>query len=159
MPPPVQAVPDPAPARARPRHWGLLAAFALLVVLPFLAATAYLYARAADQYHSEVAFSIRSEEATSAAAGLLGALTQIGSGSASDADILFEYVRSQQIVAAIDAELDLRAIYNRAQGDPVFTLGDDPSIEALVTAVEPHGRGQLRCEHRHHPRARQRLHA
>ena len=132
MPPPVQAVPDPAPARARPRHWGLLAAFALVVVLPFLAATAYLYARAADQYHSEVAFSIRSEEATSAAAGLLGALTQIGSGSASDADVLFEYVRSQQIVAVIDAELDLRAIYNRAQGDPVFTLGDDPSIEALV---------------------------
>ena len=132
VPPLVQAVPDPFPARSRPRHWGALAAFVLLVALPFFASVWYLWARAADQYHSEVAFSIRSEEATSAAAGLLGALTQIGSGTASDADVLFEYVRSQQIVAAIDAELDLRAIYNRATGDPVFTLGDDPSIEALL---------------------------
>ena len=32
----------------------------------------------------------------------------------------------------IDRELDLRTIYNRAEGDPVFTLGPDASIEALV---------------------------
>ena len=108
----------------------------LLVLLPFVAATAYLYTRAADQYHSEVAFSIRSEEVGSAAAGLLGALTSIGKGTASDTDILFEYIRSQEIVARIDAKLDLRKIWNRAgsawrTGDPVFTLGADPSIEAL----------------------------
>jgi capsular polysaccharide transport system permease protein len=108
----------------------------LLVLLPFAATTAYLYTRAADQYHSEVAFSIRSEEMGSAAAGLLGALTSIGKGTASDTDILYEYIRSQEIVQEVDAKLDLRAIWNRAgtswrTGDPVFTLGDDPSIEAL----------------------------
>ena len=32
----------------------------LLVALPFAAAAGYLFTRAADQYHSEVAFSIRS---------------------------------------------------------------------------------------------------
>ena len=101
--------------------------------LPFAVSVWYLYARAADQYHSEVAFSIRSEEAgTSAAAGLLGALTKIGSGSASDTDILFEYIRSQKIVEEIDAQIDLRAIYRRAAGDPVFALGGSPSIEALL---------------------------
>jgi capsular polysaccharide transport system permease protein len=124
--------PAPLPARAKPRHWGAIAAFVLLVVLPFLTVVGYLYTRAADQYHSEVAFSIRSEDVGGASAGLLGALTQIGAGTASDADILYEYVRSQEIVEAIDAELDLRSLYNRPEGDPVFTLGDEASIEALL---------------------------
>ena len=110
----------------------MLASFALLVIAPFVATVGYLYTRAADQYHSEVAFSIRSEEAGGAAAGLLGALTSIGAGSASDADILFEYVQSQDIVEAIDADLDLVAIYNRAD-DPVFALGPDAAIEDLLS--------------------------
>lgn len=131
--------PAPVPPRARPkaRHWGVLLSFALLVLAPFALSVWYLYARAADQYHSQVAFSIRSEEGSSAvAAGILGALTQIGSGSASDTDILFEYIRSQRIVEAIDEEsdpgLDLRAMFRKAPNDPVFTLGEDDSIEALV---------------------------
>ena len=131
------AAPATVPARARARHWGALAGFVALVLLPFLATVAYLYGRAADEYHSETAFSIRSEEAGAGAAGLLGALTQIGKGGASDTDILFEYIRSQEIVQAIDAKLDLRTIWNRAgtgwrTGDPVFILGDDPSVEALL---------------------------
>jgi capsular polysaccharide transport system permease protein len=131
-PAPMAAAQTVAQARPRARHWGVLASFALLVLLPFLASTAYLYLRAADQYHSTTAFSIRSEEMGSAAAGILGAITQIGSGSASDTDILYNFIRSQRIVAEIDAELDLRRIYNAAEGDPVFTLGDDASIEDLV---------------------------
>lgn len=119
-------------ARLRPRHWLAILSFLALVVLPFAGAAFYLWDRAADRYHSEVAFSIRSEEAGAAAAGLIGALTSIGSGSASDADILYEYVRSQGIVEAIDAELDLRAIWGRAEGDPVFTITPDAPIEALV---------------------------
>ena len=61
------------------------------------------WTRAADQYHSLVAFSIRSEDPGSAASGLLGAITQIGSASASDPDIVYEYIRSQKIVEEIDA--------------------------------------------------------
>jgi len=130
------AAAGPLPARTRPRHWGALAGFLLLVALPFAATVGYLWTRAAPQYHSEVAFSIRSEEVASATAGLLGALTQIGGGTATDAAILYEYIRSQEIVAAVDAKLDLRTIWNRPgsgweDGDPVFTLGDDPTIEAL----------------------------
>jgi len=125
---PVAEVPA---AAMRSRHWFAIAAFVLIVLVPFALTLGYLQTRAADQYHSEVAFSIRSEDTASAAAGLLGALTQIGTGSASDTDILFEFIQSQTIVEAIDADLDLRALYNRAEGDPVFTLGDDPTIEAL----------------------------
>ena len=130
------AAPVPSGARARSRHWGALAGFLLLVALPFAVATAYLFTRAADQYHSEIAFSVRSEEAGAATASLLGALTQVSGGGAPDAAILYDYIRSQEIVAAVDARLDLRSIWNRPgtgweDGDPVFTLGDDPTIEAL----------------------------
>jgi capsular polysaccharide transport system permease protein len=125
-------LPEVGQATIRPRHWMALASFVLVVLLPLSTTVGYLWFRAADQYHSEVAFSIRSEEAGSAAAGLIGAITNIGSGSASDADILFEYVRSQRIVEEIDRDLDLRTIYNRPEGDPVFTLGEGASIEDLV---------------------------
>ena len=105
------------------------------MLLPFAVSVWYLFARAADQYHSTTAFSVRSEEIGSAAAGLLGALTQAGSGSASDTDILFDYIRSQEMVAAVDRRLDLRSIYNQAAPrDFYFTLGEDPSIEALTAA-------------------------
>jgi capsular polysaccharide transport system permease protein len=124
--------PDVPPAAVRLRHLFAIASFLLVVILPFILTLGYLYTRAADQYHSEVAFSIRSEDTASAAAGILGALTQIGSGSASDTDILFEFIQSQTIVEAVDTDLDLRALYNRAEGDPIFTLGDDPTIEALT---------------------------
>lgn len=137
-PPESAAPPAPQPglARFRPRHIIAIGSFLALVLLPFLATASYLWFRAADQYHSEVAFSIRAEESGAAAAGLLGALTQINTGTASDADILFDYIRSQKIVEEISTELDLRAIWNRPgtgwlTGDPVFTLGDSPSIEAL----------------------------
>jgi capsular polysaccharide transport system permease protein len=131
-PPHPHPLPEVGQARVRPRHWMAVAFFVLVVLLPLAAIVGYLWTRAADQYHSEVAFSIRSEEAGSAAAGLIGAITNVGSGSASDADILFEYVRSQRIVEEIDRDLDLRTIYNRPEGDPVFTLGEGATIEDLV---------------------------
>lgn len=118
-------------AGMRPRHYALLISFALCVALPVIASALYLWTRAADQYHSEVAFSIRSEEAGSATAGLLGALTQLGSGSAPDSDILFEFIRGQKIVADIDQRLDLRRMFNRDPSDFVFSLGEDSSIEDL----------------------------
>jgi capsular polysaccharide transport system permease protein len=128
----LEPAPMPEPARPRPRHRLMLASFAALVLLPLIASAVYLYTRAAPEYHSRTAFSIRSEEVGSAAAGLLGAITQIGSGSAADTDILYDFIRSQEIVERVDARLDLRAIYNRAPRDVVFSLGADPSIEALL---------------------------
>ncbi|WP_162683414.1 sugar transporter [Rhodobacteraceae bacterium DSL-40] len=119
-------------ARPRGRHRVLIASFVFIVLLPAIAATAYLHLRAADQYHSVTDFSIRSEEQGSAAAGLLGAITQINTGTASDADIIFEYIRSQKMVEDIDAQLDLRRIYNKAEGDPVFTLDRNATIERLL---------------------------
>ena len=130
----------PAPQRSAPprsairlRHYAVLATFLCLVLLPLAATVYYLYFRAEDEYHSDVSFSIRSEEPGAAAAGILGAITGIsGGGTAAEPDILFEYIRSQEIVAAIDGEIDLRAIYNRKPEDWVFSLGEGGTIEDLL---------------------------
>ena len=90
---------------------------------------------------------------------MLGALTQVGAGSASDTDILFDFIRSQEIVEAVDAKLDLRTIYNKAAPrDFFFTLGKDPSIEALTAQWNRMVQVDLEIARRHHPRARQGLH-
>lgn len=123
-PPPTVAV-----ARLQRRHIALLAFFLGWVVLPLLVAAGYLYGVAKDQYASHIGFSVRSEEVSSAFE-LLGGLSDLSGSSSTDTDILYEFIRSPQMVRAVDEKLDLQKIYKH-QGDPVFTLGDDVRIEAL----------------------------
>ena len=98
------------PASMKPRHLGLLFAFLVIVALPVLASAVYLYGRAADQYASTLGFTVRTEDAASATDLLSGLGASLGGGSASsrETDILYEFIRSQEIVRKIDTELDLR---------------------------------------------------
>jgi capsular polysaccharide transport system permease protein len=121
----------PVIARMKRRYLALIASFALCVLVPVGVVATYMYAVAKDQYHSMAAFSIRSEQPNAAVSGLLGALTQVSAGSANDPDILFEYIRSQDIVAELDKEIDLSALYRKAPDDPVFNLADGATIEDL----------------------------
>lgn len=87
---------------ARPlRHRLLRLSFGLVVLLPTLLAALYLWLVAADQYHSDAAFSIRSEDFANPLEAL-GAFTQVGTSSASDSQVLYGYIRSQPLVAKID---------------------------------------------------------
>ncbi|MEL6608100.1 MAG: sugar transporter [Pseudomonadota bacterium] len=107
----------------------LALSFLIFVVAPVAAAGAYLYRVATDQYASHVAFSVRTEDVGSPVE-LLGGLTDITSAASSDTDILFDFMRSQRMVAIVAAEVDLPALWTRSD-DPVFSLGGDHSIEAL----------------------------
>ena len=119
-------------ARMRPRHRGLLFAFLLIVLLPLLVSAAYLWIFAQDQYASTVGFTVRREERSSAV-DLLGGLSRItGGGGSLETDILYEFIRSQEIVTLIDERVNLGEIYAEDwPGDPVFALWPDPSIEEL----------------------------
>lgn len=127
-------VPPPAKAGSfKRRHLFILLSFMLtVVVLPGIVAW-YLWARAADQYASTVAFSVRTEENASSIASLLGPLNLSGS-STSDTDILYEFVQSQDLVARIDAKLDLRTMWSKANPDidPVFSYHPPGTIEDLL---------------------------
>lgn len=131
-----QAVSDPGRRERRPvRHRVIRAAFVLVVVLPTLLSAGYLYLRAADQYHSVASFSVRSEDFANPL-DALSAFTQVGASSASDSQILYDFIRSQPLVEEVDGSVDLRAIYRRAPSDFVFSLGPDPSVEDLIDQWE-----------------------
>ena len=132
QPAPVVIQPIAGPARVRRRHWGLGLTFVLMVLLPVLATVFYLWTRAADQYASSMGFTVRSEEISSPME-LLGGLTGVSGASASDTDILYEFIQSQELVRQVDADVDLRAAWGRPwPDDPVFALDPAGSIEDLL---------------------------
>lgn len=134
-PTPVQPVRPPvAVAQPRRRHWLMLVSFLLMVMLPTALWAWYLWARASDQYVSTVGFSVRKEQMTPSI-DLLGGLSSFagGNGSASDTDILYEYIRSQDMVEKVDHELDLRARFSRDwPHDFIFAFDPDGHVEDLT---------------------------
>ena len=121
------------PAQLKWRHNIIALTFVMVVVLPTLASIFYLSTFARDQYHSSVSFSVQAENGTSASSLLTG-LTQLAgaTSSASDQEILFQYIQSQDLVAELNEQIDLRAIYSRNwPADPVFAFNPTGSIEDL----------------------------
>lgn len=130
---PVRVMPIAQPARMKRRHWGLLTSFGIAVLLPLLAVILYLWIAAQDQYLSTTGFTVRSQE-SGGATELLGGLTQFAGGStASDSDILYEFIQSQEMVDAVNAEVDIRAQYSKPwPKDWVFAIWPDASKEDLL---------------------------
>ncbi len=125
-----QVRPPARQSRFRTRHALVLLSFLVMVILPAGVSGVYLWTRAADQYASFVGFSVRSEEGGSALSSMLGTF-DIGGGATPDAEILYEFIQSQDLVARIDADLDLRTIWSKPEGDPVFAYDAPGTIEDL----------------------------
>lgn len=121
------ALPEAAPRR----HRLLLASFLVAVIAPICAAAGYLYTRAADQYASTVGFSVRTE-AVATPIELIGGLADIASTGSSDADILFEFIRSQEMVETLDARIGLVELFASSAHDPVFAFDPTGAIEDLT---------------------------
>lgn len=131
-PPPKHPVRPPVPeARLRRRHLLVAISFILCVLVPSAVSAWYLWTRATPQYASTVGFTVRREEGGGSALELLGGLAPISGASSSDTDILYEFLQSQRLVADLDAKLDLKAIWSRPEGDPVFTYSGE-TIEDLL---------------------------
>ena len=125
------SVRPPVPATTmKRRHWGIVLSFALWIAIPLVVAAFYLYRVAEDQFASTVGFSVRTEEFSSPIE-LFGGITDFGSSGAADADILEEFIQSQEIVETLDARLDLRSMFSLPEFDPVFAYDPTGSIEDL----------------------------
>ena len=121
-----------APVSAKPRRYRLLpVSFVLIILLPICLATGYLFTRAADQYASTVAFSVRTEAVTTPIE-LIGGLADIASTGSADSDILFEFIRSQEMVQTLDARIGLVEIFTGTEQDIVFSYDPKGSIEDLT---------------------------
>lgn len=94
---------------------------------------AYLQLRAQDQYASHAGFTVRAEEGGTAT-DLLGGLSPFSGGTTTaDADIVYEFIESHDMVQRLDRALGLVAHYAAPhETDPVFALRPDASIEDLV---------------------------
>lgn len=132
LPPHLQPPDAVGRARAHLRHYGILTSFVVTVVIPSLASLFYLFAIAEDQYASSVSFSVRSEDLGSALS-LLGGLSSLSGASSSDADILYQFIQSQELVQRIDDKIDLHTIYSKPTFDPIYGFDKDGSIEDLVS--------------------------
>jgi len=129
------AIGKPAsPARFRWRHRNLALSLIMVVLMPVLISATYLSVLAEDQYASTTGFTIRQAETESASA-LLGGLSQVFGGSGGgNADLLFEFLQSQEIVERIDGQIDLRAHYSANwPRDPIFSIWPDATIEDLLS--------------------------
>ncbi|WP_297615017.1 sugar transporter [uncultured Roseicyclus sp.] len=122
------------PARLQRRHYGLLVSFVVMVVAPLLATVYYLYGFAQDQYASDVGFTVRSDEGSSAT-DIMGGLAQFtGAGAGTDGDILFEFITSAELVGRLTQRMDLITHYAAPYAtDPIFALSPDASFEDLVS--------------------------
>ncbi|SEN47997.1 capsular polysaccharide transport system permease protein [Loktanella fryxellensis] len=126
------------PVRMRKRHYGLVASFAGIVLLPIGLCAGYLYAIAADQYASTMAFTVRSEDVSSSAADLLGGIGAglaggVGGSTGTDADILYEFMHSPDMVRRVLTQVDLPQVYGvHLDTDPVFAFDPDGTIEDLT---------------------------
>lgn len=148
--------PPVPPARLKRRHWVVAASFVLMVLLPVTASAWYLWTRAVDRYVSYIAFSVRTEE-TSSAFELLGGMAELSGSSSKDTDILYQFIQSQELVARIDDAIDLRAIWSKPgygwDEDPVFAYHPPGTIEDLteywndmVSVYSDNGTGLLDLE-------------
>ena len=136
--PQTAAVPAPARrARPRRRHRFLAASFLLLFVAPIALTAYYLWTFATDQFASNLAFSVRSEEQGSAFE-LLGGVTEFSGSSSADTDILFAYLTSQELVSKVNARLDLAQIWSKVtvNNDPFFAYDPSGTIEDLLAHWE-----------------------
>ena len=122
------------PARMKRRHWGVISSFGLFVLAPLAAVVFYLWAVAEDQYVSTSGFVVRSQDASGASESLGGIAQLVGSTTASDSDVLYAFIQSQEIVAIVDREVGLRSHFSAHWPDDwAFAIKPDASLEELTS--------------------------
>lgn len=127
----ITPLPAAVPQKRRRRHSWIFISFLVTVLAPVSVTGWYLYTIAADQFASTVAFSVRKEEVASPIE-MFGGIADVATTGSSDSDILYEFIRSQEMVSSLDKEIGLTEIFARRQDDPVFAYDPSGTIEDLL---------------------------
>ncbi|KZM48338.1 hypothetical protein [Labrenzia sp. OB1] len=116
-------------ASTKTRHRLIALGFAVMVALPSLAFSFYMFFIASDQFHSVTAFAVRSANQSPATEVLGMVLDSGGESTTSNSYIVHDYLHSQAIVETLSQKVNLEEIYNRDGSDWLFRMGTDLSIE------------------------------
>lgn len=106
---------------------------AAATLIPTLIATVYYGFVASDRYVSETHLVVEDGQAANPMMGLIGSLIGGGSGLGnSKSQMLFEYIRSGEMLNKLQAELDLRAKWSDPRIDYFSRLSADASREEFL---------------------------
>lgn len=119
-------------AATKSRHRIMILGYIFLAFLPAAAFAGYMFFWASDQYHSTVAFAVRSSNSTSGTDILGMMLDSGGESTTSNSYILNDYLQSQTIVEELDKTIDFDAVYNNEHADWLFGMGSELSIEGKL---------------------------
>ncbi|WP_312363376.1 hypothetical protein [Ensifer sp.] len=103
----------------------------LLFVVPTAVVAFYYSIVASDQYVSEARFSIRSAD-SSGSSPMAGLSALLGSGQATDAAIVAEYVKSGAIINQLTDSFSLTDLFTTKRWDPISSLAANPTSEDLI---------------------------
>ncbi|MEJ1158261.1 hypothetical protein [Prosthecomicrobium sp. N25] len=109
--------------------------FVLMVILPAIGISAYLYLWAIDQYHSEFRFAVRNAQTSSASAGALAGMVASPAASLpdlADSYIVTEYLQSREFVEDLNKAVDLRSVYSIGRADYWYRMDNDVSVEKMT---------------------------
>jgi capsular polysaccharide transport system permease protein len=110
----------------------VLLSFVVLALVPTALAASYMYGVASDQYVAEMRLGVRMPDARSNDAAPIfqgmAAASQIGL----DSYVVVQYIQSREFVDRLQERVPLRALYERAEIDPLARLPRGVPAERLV---------------------------
>lgn len=111
----------------------ILRSFLIVCGTPTLVAAIYYGLFASDVYVSESRFAIRSSGSGASATGLAAILSSpIVSSGSQDSLVVTDYVKSQDMLAKVQNELDIRTHYSDDQHDLLSRLDKEATSEELL---------------------------
>jgi len=107
--------------------------FMICVALPVVLAVYYFALLAADRYAVETKFAIRSPSATGSM-DIMGLVTGMSSATSTTTDsyMVVDFIESRDLIDRLEAQMDIRAIYSKPEGDWLMRLDADATKEDLV---------------------------
>lgn len=105
----------------------------IFLVLPTVLATLYFGLIAADQFATEVRFSIRGAE-KGGSTDLLGMVTGLPSTSSTTTDsyIIMQFIHSRELLDILQKRIDLRKIYSSDKADWISRFDPNETIEEFA---------------------------
>ncbi|MBM7049514.1 capsule biosynthesis protein [Rhizobium lusitanum] len=110
----------------------ILASTFLLLVVPNLASIYYFVFLASDQYQSETRFTVRSSTPALGKNQLAKATGLPSTQIVQDTLIVTNFIKSKDMVTALNSKVGLQNIYGRETIDPIARLKQDASSEKLL---------------------------
>lgn len=110
----------------------ILASTFLLLVVPNLASIYYFVFLASDQYQSETRFTVRSSTPALGKNQLAKATGLPSTQIVQDTLIVTNFIKSKDMVTALNSKVGLQNIYGRETIDPIARLKQDASSEKVL---------------------------